>query len=672
MSAPNAETETFQHFRILRRDDGTLWKLGEGGMGATYKAVDSNLGVAVALKLIRADLLNRDPGARSRFSREAKAAASLRHRHVATVYHLGDDGRNYFYAMEFVDGETLEERVKRLGPLPVEKTLALALQASRALIAAHKVGLVHRDLKPANLMLVDEADEDDVLKLIDFGLAKSAAASGGSGLGGGADYKITQTGFSAGFSPGCASPEQCQYLDADIRSDIYSLGVTLWFVLTGELPFAPTVDKPLEAQVFELQSKHVHAPPPLEKLETAGVPAPVRELLGRMLEKDPARRPQTPADLRGEIEACQRLLSGSAPPPPPYSFSLEELLRERGQLSWLEVTPLLARLAAIADELAASGPEALARFAPCYLHAVFPSCQLSAADHQRPSHDLQWPAEWPARWPDFRLIAHLFSPDTSRSSETGMPNITRPAARQGFRDAAQALAALLYKLLAGQQAPVALGSGATAYTPLPALNAAGNDALRRALGGADHSFASAREFGAALAVAAGSRGGGSRPPSQPTPLPPMEEPRFHQRQTKNPHDRSSRSCCSFCCCSQPAALPPGRLGIDSPRRHRRLFRPRPRHSQRSCLRLCPRSHCRLPACRRPCPSQPWSRRRDRRQHRSCRRASALARRLASGWWWRSHRACEWPCVGARRAASPWAARRESKGETTMRSRIALL
>ncbi|MBV9656836.1 MAG: serine/threonine protein kinase, partial [Verrucomicrobia bacterium] len=369
MSAAAPEAETFQHFRILRREDGSLWKLGEGGMGATYKAIDSNLGVAVALKLIRADLLNRDPSARTRFIREAKAAASLRHRHVATVYHLGDDGQNYFYAMEFVDGETLEERVKRLGPLPVEKVLALALQASRALIAAHKVGLVHRDLKPANLMLVDEADEDDVLKLIDFGLAKSNAA-GVSG----ADYKITQTGFSAGFSPGYASPEQCQYLDADIRSDIYSLGVTLWFVLSGDLPFKPTTGKPLEAQVFELQSKHVHAPPPLEKLEAVGVPAPARELLARMLAKDPADRPQTPADLRKEIEACQRAVLSSneavstpappAPPPSPYSFDLEALLRQRGSLNWNDLLPLLAPLAALADDLAASEAAALTSFCP--------------------------------------------------------------------------------------------------------------------------------------------------------------------------------------------------------------------------------------------------------------------------------------------------------------------
>ena len=527
MSAAAApEAENFQHFRILRREDGSLWQLGEGGMGATYKALDTELKRLVALKLIRAEFLDKDTSAHDRFVREAQSAASLRHRHVATVYHLGKDAETYFYAMEFVDGETLEERVKRLGPLPVEKVLALALQASRALIAAHKVGLVHRDLKPANLMLVDEADEDDVLKVIDFGLAKSVSPDA-------TGYRVTRTGLSAGFSPVYASPEQCQYLDADIRSDLYSLGVTLWFVLAGEPPFLPTAKKRTEEQIFELQSKHVMAEPPLEKLAAAGVPAPVRELLARMLAKDPAARPQTPADLRKVIETCQQAVREAAstpalpPPAPAYSFSLEELLRQRGSLDWKDMVPLLTPLAGFADDLAASGAAALVSFTPRHLRAVFPSFHPSSSGgDRRLLPEFLHPAEWIQRWPDCTLMVRSATADTSRVPAIGKAfDVTQPPALQHFRDAPQALDALVYELLDGQPPP-STGSSANFIKPLPALNEVGNDTLRRALGGPDHGFGSAGEFGAALERAASRRAASSSaapPPQSPPPLPPAAQ-----------------------------------------------------------------------------------------------------------------------------------------------------
>ena len=171
-----ADAERYQHYEVLRRGDGALWELGRGAMGITYKAFDTNLRCPVALKVINNAYLNSDV-ARQRFLREARAAAALRHQNVASVFHLGTDHESYFYAMEFIDGETVDAYMKRTGPLSPVEALEITMQVSRALAAAVKQQLVHRDLKPANLMLVDEEGEK-VVKVIDFGLAKSAKREG--------------------------------------------------------------------------------------------------------------------------------------------------------------------------------------------------------------------------------------------------------------------------------------------------------------------------------------------------------------------------------------------------------------------------------------------------------------------------------------------------------------
>src|ERR1700693_3258045 len=166
-----ADAERYQHYEVLRHGDGSLWELGRGAMGITYKAFDTNLRCPVALKVINGTYLNSDV-ARPRFLREARPPASLRHQNVASVFHLGTDHESYFYAMEFIDGETVDAYVKRKGSLDAAEALGFTLQASRALAAADKEKLVHRDLKPSNLMLVEE-DDEKVVKVIDFGLAKS-------------------------------------------------------------------------------------------------------------------------------------------------------------------------------------------------------------------------------------------------------------------------------------------------------------------------------------------------------------------------------------------------------------------------------------------------------------------------------------------------------------------
>jgi len=278
-----AEEVRFQHFEVLRKDDGSLFELGRGAMGITYKAFDTNLRCHVALKVINAAYLNSEV-ARQRFLREARAAAALRHPNVATVFHLGSEDDNYFYAMEFVDGETVEAFMKREGAVPTLMALEIASQVSRALGAAQKQGLVHRDIKPSNLMLVRE-DDDFTVKVIDFGLAKSAATGDDTA-------SLTAGGFLG--TPHFASPEQLDEREIDVRSDIYSLGVTLWFMLAGRTPFSGSL-----AQVM---SQHLHREPPFESLE--GQAPEVIALLRHMMAKGPEARPQTPADLRREIDAC--------------------------------------------------------------------------------------------------------------------------------------------------------------------------------------------------------------------------------------------------------------------------------------------------------------------------------------------------------------------------------
>lgn len=279
------EPARFQHFEVPLREDGSLHELGRGAMGITYKAFDTNLRCFVALKVINGAFLGSDV-ARQRFLREARAAAALRHPNVAAVFHLGEEGPDCFYAMEFVDGETVEAMIKREGAVSTPVALEIVLQVSRALGAAHKHGLVHRDIKPSNLMIARE-DGEFTVKVIDFGLAKSTGAGAGEEA-----ATLTMGGFLG--TPHFASPEQLDERDLDVRSDIYSLGVTLFYMLAGRAPFSGSL-----AQVM---SQHLHRAPPLESLSSQ--PGPVVDLLRHMLAKDPAARPQTPGDLRREVEAC--------------------------------------------------------------------------------------------------------------------------------------------------------------------------------------------------------------------------------------------------------------------------------------------------------------------------------------------------------------------------------
>jgi serine/threonine protein kinase len=313
---------------VARRDDGRAWVLGHGAMGITFRAIDESLQRPVALKIINANLGSRSAEARERFTREARAAGALRHPNVATVYQFGvsEETGQFFYAMELVEGETLEERVRRLGPLDVLTTIDVALQVTAALEAAEERGLVHRDLKPGNLMLVSPGDaavgastqrgdyshhergvvatalrrragrnaigadrggEKLVVKVIDFGVAKAISEKTNA-------MAITHDRFVG--TPAFASPEQFINAPVDVRSDIYSLGATLWFLLTGHMIFS-------ERSVLEIRNAHFSTPLPIEQLKAARVPRRLISLLKLMLAVEPAARPAGARQLAAKLQA---------------------------------------------------------------------------------------------------------------------------------------------------------------------------------------------------------------------------------------------------------------------------------------------------------------------------------------------------------------------------------
>jgi hypothetical protein len=277
-TTPEEAAQRFAHYELVKNEGGTPVELGRGAMGITYKAFDVDLHRPAALKVISERYLG-DEAARLRFLREARAAARVRHMNVASVFHLGRTGQNYFYTMEFVAGETLEYLIKRSRQIEVKLALEIVTQVAAGLTAIQKEKLVHRDIKPSNIMVSLDKGNVVTAKIIDLGLAKTADEAG-------SQTAISIPGGFAG-TPEFASPEQFAGVQVDIRSDLYSLGTTLWTMLVGQAPFRGTA--------AELMYQHMQAPLPLEQLK--GVPQPVVVLLEGLLEKDPAGRLQNPSEV---------------------------------------------------------------------------------------------------------------------------------------------------------------------------------------------------------------------------------------------------------------------------------------------------------------------------------------------------------------------------------------
>ena len=288
----------YDHFEVEVGADGFPVELGAGAMAITYRARDTVLNSVVALKVINRSVA-KIPGVRSRFLREARAAAQIHHPNVARVTHYGEQDGECFYVMELVEGETLEARVRREGPLPLALALEVIEQAARALAAAEACGVVHRDIKPSNIMLESDPSGALIVKVIDYGIAKVVDAEAERGA------EKTQPGFIG--TPAFASPEQfapSEQTKIDTRSDIYSLGVTFWYLLSGRVPFVGRTLNDIRLRQTE--------PLPIEQLKVRDVPARILALLKSMLASDPKDRPQSARELLSGVHRCYTKFSAEA------------------------------------------------------------------------------------------------------------------------------------------------------------------------------------------------------------------------------------------------------------------------------------------------------------------------------------------------------------------------
>jgi len=265
--------QTVSHYKILS-------KLGEGGMGVVYKAEDTKLHRFVALKFLHPEL-TRDEEAKARFIHEAQAAATLNHPHICTIYEIDEHEGQSFIAMEYIEGEGLKDRIQK-GPLPIDDLLSLAIQIGEGLHEAHEKGIVHRDIKPGNIMLTSRGQA----KILDFGLARL-----------GTHTKITKTDTTLGTAA-YMSPEQASGKEVDRRSDIWSLGVVLYEMVTGARPFTGEYEP---AVVYSILHDN---PEPLTSRRSQ-VPMELERIVGKALAKDASGRYPHVEDMLVDLRALR-------------------------------------------------------------------------------------------------------------------------------------------------------------------------------------------------------------------------------------------------------------------------------------------------------------------------------------------------------------------------------
>ena len=276
---------TISHYKILS-------KLGEGGMGVVYKAEDLRLKRTVALKFLHPEL-TRDEEAKVRFIHEAQAAAALNHPHICTIYEIDEHEGQSFIAMEFIEGEGLKDRIQK-GPLPIDDLLSLTIQIGEGLHEAHEKGIVHRDIKPGNIMLTSKGQA----KILDFGLARL-----------GVQTKITKADTTLGTAA-YMSPEQASAKEVDQRTDIWSLGVVLYEMVTGARPFTGEYEP---AVVYSI----LHDEPEPVTARRSNVPMELERIVGKALTKEVSGRYPHVEDMLVDLRALRAATqSGVAPQPP--------------------------------------------------------------------------------------------------------------------------------------------------------------------------------------------------------------------------------------------------------------------------------------------------------------------------------------------------------------------
>jgi eukaryotic-like serine/threonine-protein kinase len=317
--------KTIAHYHILE-------KLGEGGMGVVYKARDTHLDRFVALKILPPERMT-DAERKRRFVQEAKAASSLNHPHIVTIYDIDEVDGVHFIAMEYVDGQTLDQRIPRHG-MRLNETLKVAVQMADALAAAHAAGIIHRDLKPPNVMV----SEGGVAKILDFGLAKLGERTDGSDP----DAKTVQAGSDSQTEEGTIlgtvsymSPEQAEGKKVDGRSDIFSFGSVLYEMATGQRAFQG------DSKMSTLAAILNKDPKPMRELSET-VPYELEKIITHCLRKDRERRSQNVADVKIALEELKEE-SGSR-----FPVTTPQLLRRRRwKLVWIIALLLLLTVAVV-------------------------------------------------------------------------------------------------------------------------------------------------------------------------------------------------------------------------------------------------------------------------------------------------------------------------------------